>query len=127
MSKQTVVPNNKSGDQTSSCLYTEGFVKTVFKEKDVVAFKIEATSPYLFEIKEDDNVSSVKRQMLLLDEKRTIAHIKDENHSFTITQSDFNSILIVKANHMKVRLTVSVGGKNSDLNEPLHVIKFDVL
>ena len=125
--EETVVAHDKSGNKTSPCFHTEGFIKTLLKEGNATSLRIEAVSPYLFEIKDDNKESLVRRRMLLLDESGEIVHIKDENHLFVIDQSDFPNMLIAKANHMKVRLTVRGNEKNGDLRKPLQVTKFEVL
>ena len=123
--KETVVSRNDSGNQP--CFHTEGFIKALSKEGNAASFRIETVPPYLFEIKDDNKESLVRRRMLLLDESGEIAHIKDENHPFVIDQSDFTNMLIAKANHMKIRFTVSGDAKNCDSNKPLCIMKFEVL
>ena len=89
-----------------STYHTEGFIKMVSKGKDGVVFTIEATAPYLFESKCDSKESTVKRKVLLVCENEETALIKDECVRFLSTSIDLTSLLIAKANHLKVLITI---------------------
>ena len=88
--------------------HTEGFVKTVSKDEKGVKFTVEAVSPYLFESKEKKVDGLAKRKMLLVTDEENGVRICDESVEFEMRSVDFASLLVVKANHMKVKLLVEL-------------------
>ena len=84
--------------------HTEGFVKEITIMDNKVAFKLEPTAPYIFERK--IGVGSVVRMLLFVDDDMTVARLVDEKHSFVGPQAaDSHSLIITKANRLKVRIT----------------------
>lgn len=87
----------------------EGFVKEIEVAKGKsVSFKLEPAAPYLFEKKADDG--KTKRCLLLVDDSKNPEEAKvwdSDNKFFPPDPSDLNTILIAKANHMKVRVKVN--------------------
>lgn len=88
--------------------HTERFVKTVSKDRKGVKFIVEAVSPYLFESREKKEDGSSRRKMLFVAGDVGSARIHGENVEFKMMNVDFASLLIVKANHMKVKLFVDL-------------------
>lgn len=104
--------------------HTEGFVKTVSKDRKGVKFTVEAVSPYLFESREKKEDGSVGRKMLLMSEDEASARIYAESAAFNVTKNEFIALLISKANHMKVRLSVD---EKAIEKMPLVVSKLELL
>ncbi len=118
--------NAKVESHDKSSCYTEGFIKTLATGAGTTSFRIEATAPYLFEIKLNGKDEPSKRRVLLVDAQEEIAHIADEDYMFTTRdKTDFANLLIVKANHMKVRLTIELkDGKLPEKSCP--IVSFEV-
>ena len=96
--------------------HTEGFVKEIIIMDGKVTFKLEPTAPYIFEKKIDDG--SVVRMLLLVDDDMAVAKLVDVKHSFVGPQAvDYNSLVIAKANRLKVVLTVDRVKKESSTIE----------
>ena len=94
-----------------SMFHTEGYIKMVTQSEGEksVSFKIEASAPYFFEIKEDDEGA------------RIVSH----NHTFKMTNTDFTALLIAKANHMNLRVSIDLGdGKLIDDPCEIKTIEF---
>ena len=104
--------------------HTEGFVKTVSKDGEGVKFTIEAVASYLFESKEKSVDGSAKRKILLVTDDEGRAKIYAESVGFKIDDFELTALLIAKANHMKVRLSVD---EKAIEPPPLVVNKLDVL
>lgn len=87
----------------------EGFIKEIEVLKgESVLFKLDPVAPCIFDMKADDG--KVKRCLLLVDDLKNPAEAKvqDSNNKFVPPKSaDLNTLLIAKANHMKVRVKVS--------------------
>jgi len=92
-----------------STYHCEGFVKEIEVVKDKgVSFTLDPAAPYLFEKQADD--VKTKRCLLLVDDSKNPAEARvwDINNKFAPPKpSDLNTLLIAKANHMKVRVKVS--------------------
>ena len=88
----------------------EGFVKDIEVVKDKgVSFTLEPAAPYLFEKKSDDG--NAKRCLLLVDDLKNPAEakVRDSNNKFVPPKpADLNTLLIAKANRMKVRVTANL-------------------
>ena len=103
--------------------HTEGFVKTVSKDGKGVKFTVEVAAPYLYESKEKKEDGAARRKILLvIDDERT-ARIHTESVGFQINDLEFTALLIAKANHMKVRLSVD---ENAIEQIPLAVSKLEM-
>lgn len=85
----------------------EGFIKEVRVTKDgKVTFTFEPVAPYLFEKKSEDG--KTEWCLLFVDDNLHNAEIVKPTHEFVPPgPSDLNTLLIAKANHMKVRLVVN--------------------
>ena len=88
--------------------HTEGFVKTVSKDEEGVSFKLEPVAPYLFEATEKKEDGLAKRKILLVTDDESSARICAESVEFKMQSVDFSSLLVIKANHMKVKLFVEL-------------------
>jgi len=99
--------------------HTEGFIKTVSSDGEDVKFTIEVVAPYLFEVK--DKSTEPKRKMLIVSKDERNAKLYDESKEFKMTKMELTAMLIAKANHMKVRLSIT------HLKAPLQVVKFEVV
>ena len=86
----------------------EGFVKKVEVAKDgEVKFTLDPSAPYIFEKKTED--STAKRYMLLASENSDDVIIRKLTQEFVPpSPSNLNTLLIVKAGHMKVRVASSL-------------------
>lgn len=97
-----------------SMFHTEGYVKAVFTGdksdgNKKVSFKLEPIAPYIFEKKKDDG--STERCLLLVNDAKDpgAAKIVKTNQSFGAPEPvDLHSLIIVKANHLKVRVEVDL-------------------
>ncbi len=110
-----------------SMFHTEGYIKMVTQSEGEksVSFKIEASAPYFFEIKEDDKSPSEKRKILFVSESEDSARIVSHNHTFKMTNTDFTALLIAKANHMNLRVSIDLGdGKLIDDPCEIKTIEF---
>jgi len=88
--------------------FCEGFVKEVTAPNDdgKVVFKLEPATPFLFEKKTDDG--KTKKLLLFVDDAKTpnAAKIYEEDQEFFApSKCDFCSMLIAKANRLKIRVT----------------------
>ena len=97
-----------------SKFYTEGVVKEItVKEKtahegDVVSFVLEPVSPYIFEKKKDNG--DTEKYLIFVDnvDNPNESRIKESRLDFTMPNPcDVNSLLIAKANRMRVGITVA--------------------
>ena len=87
-------------------------IEAVIKEvtatgDDQVSFKLEPTSPYVFEKKKDDG--AIERCLLFVDDakKPCKAEIVTTDKTFVAPKpADFNALLIAKANRLRVRIEV---------------------
>lgn len=104
--------------------HTEGFVKTVSKGGEGVRFTVEAASPYLFESREKKEDGSARRKILFMTDDEVGARIYAESVAFKVPKGEFTALLIAKANHMKVRLSVD---EKAIEKMPLVVSKLEVL
>lgn len=91
--------------------YTEGTIKNVTVEGNDVTFTLEPTSPYVFEEKNDDG--STERHLLFIEEiddssknkAPLMAKIIDAKCKFkALASSCFHSLIIAKANRMRVKI-----------------------
>ena len=74
-----------------------------------VSFKLDPTSPYIFEKKKDDGAT--ERCLLFVDnvKKPSNARIVATDQDFTAPKpADFNALLIAKANRLRVRVEVGL-------------------
>ena len=91
----------------------EGFVKEVkIASNGKVSFTIEPTAPYLFEKKEDDG--KTKKLLLMVDDSKKPIEARslcgDEEPKFSApSKCDLSTMLVAKANHLKVRATSGLG------------------
>ncbi len=91
-----------------SMYHCEGFVKEVKIDKDgKVTFTLDPAAPYIFEKKRDDG--KAKRCMLLLEASKTSNKARildgDDDPKFSVPSGcSFSAMVIVKANHLKVRV-----------------------
>ncbi len=104
--------------------HTEGFVKTVSTDVKEVRISIEAASTYLFESKEKNEDGSSRRRILLVTDDEDNAKIYVENIAFKLKKNELTALLIAKANHMKVRLSVD---EKAIEHIPLVVSKLEML
>ena len=107
--------------------HTEGFVKIVSKEGKGVEFTVEASAPYLFESEEKREDGSAKRKILLVAEGESNVRIYSETVEFRMEDCEFAALLIAKANHMKVRITVDGRVARRNYSKVLDVYKFKML
>ena len=107
--------------------HVEGFVKVVSKDEKGVKFSLEAVAPYLFESKEKKLDGSIKRKILLVADDESQARIYAESVEFKIGKNEFTALLIAKASHMKVRLTVNGKDREQNKENPLVVSKLEML
>ena len=103
--------------------HTEGFVRTVTVDGDDVKFTIEVAAPYLFVSKEKTADDSVRRKTLLVAGDKGEARIYAETVEFSMAKTDFIALLIAKANHMKMRLTID---EKAMVQTPLFVSKIEM-
>ena len=91
--------------------YTEGTIKNIAVEGKDVTFTLEPTSPYVFEEKNDDG--STERHLLFIEEiddssknkAPLMAKIIDAKCKFkALASSCFHSLIIAKANRMRVKI-----------------------
>ncbi len=91
--------------------YIEGVIKNVTVEGNDVTFTLEPTSPYVFEKKNDDG--STERYLLFVEEiddsskhnAPLTAKIIDAKCKFkALNSSCFHSLIIAKANRMRVKI-----------------------
>ncbi len=109
-----------------SVYYTEGYIKTLSKGYRGITFTLEATAPYLFEIKETGKEVPAKRKVLLVDDENNIVRIEEAGAKFTMPKAiDFIGLLIAKTNHIKVRLTADPKRKEqgSDIARSTEAVK----
>lgn len=91
-----------------SIFHTEGLIKEVtLKDDSNVTFKLEPVAPYIFEKKNDDGTTG--RCLLFVDDDKnpSAAKIITAGHEFAaLKPADFHSLIIAKANRLKVRIEV---------------------
>ena len=97
---------------------TEGLIKEVaIQDGTKVTFKLEPVAPYIFENKKDDG--STERCLLFVDDDKnpSAAKIITAGYEFVAPKlADFHSLIIAKANRMKVRIEVNIkGNKINDI------------
>lgn len=89
-----------------STFHTEGLIKEVaIKDGTNVTLKLEPVAPFIFEKKKDDG--STERCLLFVDDDKnpSKAKIIKASHAFTAPKpADFHSLVIAKANRMKMRV-----------------------
>lgn len=86
--------------------HTEGFIKEITVADDKVTFKLEPVAPYIFEKKGDDG--TVERRVLFVEDATAVAKLIDGGLSFVGPKAaDFHSLIIAKANRMKIRLAAN--------------------
>ncbi len=103
----------------------EGMLKEITVVDEKVAFRLEPVAPYIFEKKRDDD--STERCLLLVDnrENPSVARVVKTDRWFAAPAPlDFHSLLIAKANHMKVRLNTD---EKAIEQIPLVVSKIEML
>ena len=90
----------------SKYVVTEGFIKEINVSGEEVTFTLEPVAPYLFEKKTDDG--KIERMLLFVDSNSDAAKIKSSGQKFALPPSkcrcNLNTLLIAKANRMKVRI-----------------------
>ena len=92
-----------------SMYHCEGFVREVKISDAKVTFTLEPASPYLFEKKTDDG--KTKKLLLLVNDTKTPneASIYNDDQEFSAPEKcDLKSMLIAKANRLKVRIGLSL-------------------
>ena len=105
--KMGLSPKSKKRKITSPHLYScEGLIKEVSIESEEVHFKLEPSMPYIFEKK--SNNGSTERYLLFVDDANSrVAPIFKADQTFLAPPLvDFHSLIIAKANRMKVCLKV---------------------
>ena len=115
--------------------HVEGFVKTITRSVSELVFTIEPSSPYLLVLSKVASDAKSQQRLLLVKGKMKDLHKYDamlswvvkEDVSFQMMSVDFNALLVAKANHMKVRLTVSIEDEKNISTLPLLVNRFEVL
>lgn len=116
--------------------YTEGFVKRITRTFTELTFTLEPTSPYLVAFDKEGGEKKSDRRILFMNEKddalkgssEVASLLIKEDVSFQSIVSDYNALLIAKANRMKLRLTVVCDDdKTEKMAQPLIVSKLDVL
>ena len=90
--------------------HVEGFVKTITKSGKSGSFTIEVSAPYLFESKEmgEDGLTKLKNKILFVAKTGRTACMIDATQEFKMANLDFTSLLIAKANRLKVRLSIMI-------------------
>ena len=117
--------------------HTEGFVKTITRSTTELVFTIVPTPPYLLIFDKEGDEKSVRRILLVKGEKVDVHKHEDrpslvvvENVTFQAIGTDYSALLVAKANHMKIHLTMSIEDGDNAKNvaaQPLSVNKFMVL
>ena len=101
--------SDKDKTRKETLYYTEAVVKEVAATgADQVSFKLEPTSPYVFEKKKDDGATD--RCLLFVDDgkKPSKAKIAATDQDFTAPKpADFHALLIAKVNRLRVCLKVN--------------------
>jgi hypothetical protein len=90
-----------------STFHTEGLIKEVRIEGEKVTFTLEPVASYIFEKKNDDG--STERCLLFVgdDKNPSAAKIITAGYEFAAPKpADFHSLIIAKANRLKVRIEV---------------------
>ena len=88
--------------------YTEGTIKNVTVEGSNVSFTLDPIAPYVFEKKNDGG--STERCLLFVNEGKnadTAQIIKTDAKFKAPEPADFQSLIIAKANRMRVKIKVS--------------------
>ena len=90
--------------------YAEALIKEVMATTDdKVSFTLEPVAPYIFEKKKGDG--STERCLLFVDDAKNsdMAKIVKTNQSFGAPEPvDFHSLIVAKANRLRVRLLVVI-------------------
>ena len=116
-----------------STFHTEGLIKEVRIEGEKVTFTLEPVASYIFEKKKDDG--STERCLLLVDDDKnpSAAKIITVGHEFAAPKpADFHSLIIAKANRLKMGITVcgdNIENKQNikaDRKQPLCVSKMEI-
>lgn len=116
--------------------YTEGLVKRITRTFTDLTFTLEPISPYLAVFDKVDGEEKARRRILLVNVadanpngiSEVASLLLKEDVSFKAIGPDYNALLIVKANRMKLRLTVVCDDDNvENKTQPLIVSKIDVL
>lgn len=90
-----------------SMYHCEGLVKEIAVKGGKVTFKLEPSAPYLFERKKDDG--TMERSLLLVEPKSHTARIVNPAQDFIPRKPlDLNTLLIAKANRMRICLDVTL-------------------
>ena len=111
--------------------YCEGTVRQVKVVNGVARFTIEPSAPYIYEKEQAvDGGKRVDRWLLMadsLDIPQNVHRIRAVD--FTIpSPADFNSLLIAKANKLKIRVVVELSGDpKQTVPDCLDVNQFEVL
>lgn len=100
--------------------YCEGLIKEVqIGEMNAVTFKLDPASPYIFEKMKDNG--STERCLLFVDnvQKPENAKIVQEDQDFTSSDlgSDLHSLIIAKANRLRVSVKSDLKGKTKLVRE----------
>lgn len=96
----------------------EGIIKEVTVENGKVSFKLEPTAPYLFERKNDDG--TIERCLLFVENtpKLEAARIVGPSQEFIPPMpSDLNTLLIAKANRLKIHIETALKCTLSQVRE----------
>jgi len=93
--------------------HCEGLIKEVNVSCEEVTFTLEPVSPYLFEKKTDDG--KMERQLLFIGRESDAAKIVSAGRRFVLPsfkcKCDLNTLLIVKANRMKICVESNLKGE----------------
>ena len=112
-----------------STFLTEGLIKEVaIQDGTKVTFKLEPVAPYIFENKKDDG--STERCLLFVndDKNPSAAKIITAGYEFVAPKpADFHSLIIAKANRMRVKILVDFPDDMKNLNSPVTVLLIVVL
>lgn len=127
---ETPNASQTKSDSSKSQLYKcEGFIKEVKIVSEGVSFTLEPAAPYIFEKKNDDG--STERCLLFVgdDKNPSAAKIIKAGHEFAAPKpADFHSLIIAKANRLKVRIIICDDSIDINANEkqPLSISKFEI-
>ena len=95
----------KKSAKKGNVYYAEALIKEITVTNDKASFKLEPVAPYFFEKKKDDG--SPERYLLFVENTRnpSKAKIVKMHQDFSMQVSAvFHSLLIAKANRLKVRV-----------------------
>lgn len=133
--EEHVAADAKENDKDAS-FCAEALIKEVaVTDADQVSFKLEPTSPYVFEMKNDNGAT--ERCLLFVDDakKPCKAEIVATDQDFAAPKPvDFNALLIAKANRLRVRITVIIDksdcigdGFKTENRQQIQVEKFKII